>query len=269
MAHHATTPPAADPLADLTAAFRSATGGEPLPTPTDLYAGHLGQRPVLARGLLPPIVERLAFDAAERMRSAPGPIALSALCAAAGAIRAGWRISGHRNNLRWIEPPVLWGAVSGGVSRRKTALVRTATGALRPIQNAWEPTHSAALHRWKLDEAHHVAGMAKFRAGKGPAPDPLPEAPGLPQIVVGDTSIEALGEIVRHNPAGVLQERDELTGWLAGMTAYTSGKAAGGGSTARSAYLEMWNAGRRGSRRARAHPHRVVRRLHRRRHPRR
>ena len=235
-----TTP---DPLAGLDAAFRATLGGSPLPDPTDLYSGHLGQRPTLSAGLLPPVIERLAFDAAERMASAPGPVALAAICSAAGAVRAGWRISGHRNNRRWMEPPVIWGAISGGVSRKKTSLVRSATGPLRPIQDDWEDVYLEDLHEWKKDEAHTAAGWTKFKAGKGPAPEALREAPGRPQIVVGDTTIEVLGEIVRHNPAGVLVERDELTGWLAGMTAYTSGKSAGGGSPARSAMLEAWNAG--------------------------
>ena len=89
-------------------------------------------------------------------------------------------------------------------------------------------------HRRRLDEI-----QGRQRSG----PRGAPRGVRPPQIVVGDTTIEVLGEIVRHNPAGVLVERDELTGWLAGMTAYTSGKSAGGGSPARSAMLEAWNAG--------------------------
>lgn len=231
-----------NPLADLDVAFRATLRGSPAPEPIDLYSGHLGQRATLASGLLPPVVERLAFDAADRMASAPGPIALAAICAAAGAIRAGWRISGHRNNRLWIEPPVIWGAISGGVSRKKTSLVRTATGPLRPIQAEWQKTYAEDLRDWKRDEACYNSELAKWKAGKGDEPNPLPEAPGRPMIVVGDTTIEALGDVCHHNPAGVLQERDELTGWLAGMTAYTSGKSAGGGSPARSAMLEAWNA---------------------------
>lgn len=232
-----------DPRADLEAAFRATLRGSPAPEPTDLYSGHLGKRPTLASGLLPPVIERLAFDVAERMASLPGPVALAAICAVAGSARAAWRISGHRNNRRWIEPPVIWGAISGGVSAKKTNLVRAATGPLRPIQAEWQQTYAEDLRDWKRDEASYNSELAKWKAGKGDEPNPLPEAPGRPMIVVGDATIEALGEVCQHNPSGVLQERDELTGWLAGMTAYTSGKSAGGGSPARSAMLEAWNAG--------------------------
>jgi len=242
MALDATNPPALNPLDALRAAYCEAAGVSTPPAPTALFSGHLGARPVLAPGLLPPVIERLAFDAAARMASGPGPVALAALCAASGAIRAGWRIRGMRRSTQWTEPPVLWGAITGGVSRKKTHLLRAATDPLRPIQDAWEPDHARALHEWKKEEARHNAAWARYKSGKGDAPDPLPDAPGLRQIIVNDASIEAIGEIARHNPAGLLLERDELTGWLAGMTAYSAGKG-GGGSPARSAYLESWNAG--------------------------
>jgi hypothetical protein len=53
-------------------------------------------------------------------------------------------------------------------------------------------------------------------------------------LVVSDATIERLGAILARQPRGTLQMRDELAGWLEGMTRY-----AGGGSD-RAFWLEAF-----------------------------
>jgi putative DNA primase/helicase len=53
-------------------------------------------------------------------------------------------------------------------------------------------------------------------------PDPLP----LPRTVVGDTTPERLGVLLRDNPRGLLLYRDELAGWLGSFGRYSA--SAGG-----------------------------------------
>jgi len=56
----------------------------------------------------------------------------------------------------------------------------------------------------------------------------------LRRLVANDATFEALHEILRANPAGVLVIRDELAGWLAGLERQ-------GREQERAFYLEGWN----------------------------
>jgi hypothetical protein len=61
----------------------------------------------------------------------------------------------------------------------------------------------------------------------------------LQRVIVGDTTIEKLGEILEDNPRGTLVARDELAGWIGSFTRY-KGKA--GGSDVQN-WLEVHRAG--------------------------
>lgn len=47
--------------------------------------------------------------------------------------------------------------------------------------------------------------------------------PHIPRLVVNDSTIERLGAILAAQPRGTLQMRDELAGWLEGMSRYSGG----------------------------------------------
>ena len=62
------------------------------------------------------------------------------------------------------------------------------------------------------------------------------------RMIVGDTTVEALSEVLKDNARGVLCIQDELSGWFGMMDAYTGGKA---GNKDRAAWLEAYNGGPR------------------------
>ena len=65
----------------------------------------------------------------------------------------------------------------------------------------------------------------------------------MQRMVVEDITVEALTEVLKDNPRGVLTLKDELTGWFASMDAYKS--AGKGASMDRAHWLEAYNGGRR------------------------
>ena len=80
----------------------------------------------------------------------------------------------------------------------------------------------------KLAEAAWKGAVkAAIEEGQTP-PDRPKEAdagppPHIPRLVLNDATIERLGAILANQPRGTLQMRDELSGWLEGMSRYSGG----------------------------------------------
>ena len=70
-----------------------------------------------------------------------------------------------------------------------------------------------------------------------PAGAVLPDAPARPRVKISDATVQEIGSILAGNPKGLLQVRDELSGWLGSMDQY------GGNGADRAFYLETWNGG--------------------------
>jgi putative DNA primase/helicase len=60
-----------------------------------------------------------------------------------------------------------------------------------------------------------------------------PEEPKRPRIITSDTTPESLAGIMAANPKGLVNQRDELAGWLNGFERYNNGSA-------RQFWLEAW-----------------------------
>ena len=113
---------------------------------------------------------------------------------------------------------------------------RLAIEAIRPEREAYQDAVELAqanLADWqaKVREALKNGKTPPSRPTDAAEPEPVP----LPRIVVGDTTPEKLGAILRDNPKGVLLNRDEIAGWLGSFGRYS---AAGGGE--RAMWLEAY-----------------------------
>ena len=53
-----------------------------------------------------------------------------------------------------------------------------------------------------------------------------PTPPQLASFYIGDATLEAVGVLLDTNPRGLLQMRDELSGWLGGFDKYSEGNEA-------------------------------------------
>jgi hypothetical protein len=138
----------------------------------------------------------------------------------------------------WREPPVLWLTVVGSPSSSKSPALepplsitrkieRSAIEAIRPEREAHREAVELARAReadWqvRVREAIKKGDIPPSRPADAVEPEPIP----LPRLVLGDTTPEKLGTVLKDNPKGVLVCRDEIAGWACSFGRYSS--AAGG-----------------------------------------
>ena len=122
----------------------------------------------------------------------------------------------------WTEPAAIWGAIvvpSGG--RKSPAL----TAVLEPVvqyqlllKDAFEDElvrHDIEYRVWEQAEKKRIKG------GTATAP---PEPPHIRHVYASDTTVEAIVDMFKHKPHGILAYYDELTAFFGQMGRY-SGKA--------------------------------------------
>ncbi len=134
----------------------------------------------------------------------------------------------------WQEPPVLWAAVVAESGSMKSPAAAKALRFVRERQRAAFADHRAALAGWEQDKREHEAA----RRSRSADAEPLPEKPVAERFVVNDATIESLAPILEHNPAGLLVDRDELSGWF-DFDRYSGG--GGGGEVGH--WLSTYDAG--------------------------
>ena len=123
---------------------------------------------------------------------------------------------------RWSECAILWTAFVGRPGTSKTAPLKQAT---EPLLNIFKETkfdHSLMVERRK-EEKKAAAAKRRARGGAAPPTDG-DEVPKLERVFVDDTTFEALAGILAENPRGVIEIRDELSGFATGMGQYKGGK---------------------------------------------
>jgi len=168
-------------------------------------------------------LRKLAEEGAAAIQCPPEFIGVCALTAAGAAVGASYVLELKGG---WDETPALNAAVVADPGTAKTAAQKLAV----------EPVYDRqALLRKQYDseQAAYDAELARFEQGKV---DHKPQRPRMKRVVVSDTTVEAVSEILHHNPRGVLLCRDELSGWAQAMDAYRSGKGAD-----RQFYLSTWS----------------------------
>ena len=196
--------------------------------------------------LLPETLRPWIFDIAERVQCPPDFPAVAAIISLSAVL-------GRKIGIRpkrwddWLEVPNLWGAIVGRSGIMKTPAMRES---MRPLQRlealaarafedgAQKRKRDLDLSKLRLEAARSNAlkalkkGLSVDAAaltGQGLEEEPQPR-----RYVVNDTTVEALGEILRHNPNGVLAYRDEVIGLLKSLDRE-------GQEGARGFYLSAWS----------------------------
>lgn len=212
----------------------------PLPDP-------LPAVPELDPGLIPVALRPWVEDSADGLQVPVEFVAVPAVVACAGVIGRQVGIA-LKQNERWIERCILWGAIVGRPSSGKSPALRPAQRMLARLESerreAWtREARSAEISADLLREERLVArkaAQASLKAGDRKAArealdlEDCDEAPPEPRLVVNDATIEKLGEILNGNPRGLVQFRDELAGWLASLDRE-------GREGDRGFWLECWN----------------------------
>lgn len=196
--------------------------------------------------LLPPGLEEWIKDTAELMQCPPDFLAVPAIIGLAAVVGRQIAIRPQEYD-DWTVVPNLFGAIVGSPGLMKTA---AADAMLEPLKQldieGYEDYKEAQRdHEIQILIAEEAKKITKqkiaqdLKMGIDPllsARDELtePEEPARKRIMLHDTTIEKLGEILNQNPRGVLIFRDELTGWLRSLER-------DGREGDRAFYLEAWN----------------------------
>ncbi|MBI1417973.1 MAG: DUF3987 domain-containing protein [Limimaricola sp.] len=172
---------------------------------------------------------------AAEAKSAPPDYVMAAVLAVAGSAIGNTRLVAPWAG--WAEPPILWTMVIGSPSSNKSPGLDAVLSALklveRDMRQGVEAEHAAWAEKDELaklaESAWKEAAKKALKDGEEPPKRPAEADPGpepfLPRLSIADGTVERLAVIVAKQPRGTLMARDELAGWLMGMTRY-----AGGGS---------------------------------------
>jgi Protein of unknown function (DUF3987) len=222
---------------------------EPVPLPE-------GLPPVapLDSDMVPEPFREWLVDVSERMQIPLDFVAATAIVVAGFLIGRKLGIYPKRYD-NWLVVPNLWGALVGRPSLMKSpALAEVMKPLLRLVAEAYEDFEKATLsyeidvmiaEATKADLKDKLKNAAKEAASSGNrskleeiARDyrdtEVPEKPILKRYKTEDATVEKISEILLENPMGILNHRDELSGWL-----YNLEKQGREGD--RAFYLESWN----------------------------
>lgn len=135
----------------------------------------------------------------------------------------------------WAEPPVIWAVGIGNPSAGKSPAIDAVLVPLKKAERAMREKVQGELSDWRAkaevaklaESAWKEAVKAAIKAGDEPpsrpaSANPDPE-PVMPRLAVSDATVEKLAVITAGQPRGTLLARDELAGWLQGMTRYSGG----------------------------------------------
>ena len=195
----------------------------PEPQPIDDMPPVRGFDPIL----LPESLRRWITDVADRMSVPLEMVAIPAIVALATIIAGKRQIQPKQHDDGWLVVPNLWGAIVARPGMKKSDAARQALGPLKKLDDlAWE--------QYLQDLAVYTEEKAERRRSEHAAPGQEPREPTAKRYLINDTTPEALHKVLQENPAGVMQYRDELAGWLGGL------KRAGREGE-RSFWLETWS----------------------------
>jgi len=211
-----------------------------------LLESRRGEIQPLPMEVFPPAWRAWIEDTAQGAGAPVDYVALALLASTAAVVGCGMRV---RAIATWHEPLILWVAVVGGPSTGKSP----ALGAARRLLDRIE-LEMRLGDEVRLREHSQCVEIANARTAKwqleikeaiknGLAPPDMPAdamapEPFVPrQVIVTDTTIEAVADILRGNPRGIILWRDELSAWIGNMSRYSGGSD-------QAQWLEAWPAAR-------------------------
>lgn len=207
--------------------------------PIDLF--NVSLPPQVPLSVLPDLIAAYAKDQAGLLGCDHSIIGMAALVAAAACITDGIKLQPKRMDPTWTESARLWVGVVGDPSTKKSPSISKAVRHVKRLEARLAEENHSAYGDWKY---RHEQWKVEKKAAKGQDVSPEPEQPPMKRLIVEDTTVEALSEVLKDNERGVLCLQDELTGWFASMDAYKGGGGKGANKD-RAHWLEIYNGGRR------------------------
>lgn len=204
-----------------------------------------------AHTMLPTPLAEFVLDEADRMPCAPDYIAAALIVSLGSVIGARCAIKPKRRD-DWIVTPNLFGGIVGDPSSKKSPALGTVTRFLDRLEakeaenlEGAKKVYAAEMAAYEAHESAIKANMKRAASGKGDADKMAlavsdmqamepPEEPRQRRFKSNDSTVEKLGDLLTHNPEGLLVFRDELIGLLASWEKE-------GREGDRAFYLEGWN----------------------------
>jgi len=204
-----------------------------------------------AKTLLPATLADFVLDEADRMPCSPDYIAAALIVCLGSVIGARCGIKPKRRD-DWIVTPNLFGGIVGDPSSKKSPALGTVTRFLDRLEakeaekleddkkifeaekaayEAYQSAVKASMKKAAGGKGDHLKMNAAIADLQGLQP---PEEPKERRFKSNDSTVEKLGDLLVHNPQGMLVYRDELIGLLASWE--KEGKEGD-----KAFYLEGWN----------------------------
>ncbi len=203
------------------------------PDPTDLL-GAKEAAPVFPVDFLPGPLNTFAADAADRIQCPVDFVGIPLIIVAATLLGKGFRLAPKLHD-DWSERPCLWGGTIAEIGAPKSPAFDVALAPPRKFQANFHQEYQAELEQFNaaLERARYaekqwqLACKAALKTNvempAKPEAAELPEKPTMRWLITGDTTQEALADLLDQNPRGMLLFRDELSAWFAGFNQYRPG----------------------------------------------
>jgi len=210
--------------------LRMVEGGDwPLPQP---IISTLPTVALFSGDLLPETLRRYVLDVSDRQQSPPDFVAVAMLCGLGAVVGNKVRIRPKQLD-DWTVVPNLWGAIIGPPSAMKSPAMDSALAPAFILQGEmrrlWQERCAVIAEDAMLSELGAKASKSQasklLKAGDREGARRLlkeaggdgEELPPEPRLIVNDSTVEKLGELLNENQNGLLLIRDELPGFLARM----------------------------------------------------
>lgn len=166
-------------------------------------------------------------------KGAPPDYIMAALLSVCGALIGNTRWPSPWQG--WSEPPVIWATIIGNPSAGKSPAIDAVLVPLKRAERAMREATQAAVDEWRdkaevaklAESAWKESVKAAIKAGDEPPARPTSAEAGaepvMPRLALSDATVEKLAVIMSGQPRGTLLARDELAGWLQGMSRYSGG----------------------------------------------
>jgi hypothetical protein len=189
--------------------------------------------PLFPTDALPKTLARLVAEGAAAIGCPPDGIALAAITNLSGAVGNARVIQLKKG---WTEGATIYGALVMESGEKKTAAIAVPAEVTQKLENKLRKDHEKALDEYATEMRGYEVEKREASRNALAAPPP-PRMPVAKRTYLNDTTVEALIPILKENPRGVLQERDELVGWVKAMDQYKSG----GKGADRQFWLSAWS----------------------------
>jgi hypothetical protein len=136
----------------------------------------------------------------------------------------------------WEEGAGIYAAIVADPGEKKSPAMKVALEPVMEAQAKLREDHCGRVDKFNREMRQWEADKRENAKNDLPAPTP-PAEPRMERTLVEDVTVEALAVVLESNPRGVLDTRDELSGWVRSMDQY---KQRGRGAD-RQFWLSAWS----------------------------